>query len=377
MSSDVEAARRAISVLLAWDHRNPAIDRYLAGVARVAVELLHVDRAVVTIASSGFARVVAAAPPGVSDELVHAVHGSVNDVVSRTGRPVMVPGADEALKLPSGFTAYLGVPLRSEGGAVLGTICAFSRSPRGFTESDLATGRLLAECAARSLENHQLYEDALGLARLGQSTATLVHELRSPLTAITMGLYVLHRDGPTHLRDHLSLLLGEAERLDRMVRDALSFAQPLQLHRELFDLRAFVVRRIELLRALPEAARCTIAAPQYGDPLRVEADRDRLVQVLFNLVRNACEATADRGTVRIELAREGGRVGLIVWNPGVIPQHLLSRLPAPFLTTRRNGSGLGLSVVDRIARAHGGTLRIESGPGRGTAVSIWLPAQDS
>jgi len=107
----------------------------------------------------------------------------------------------------------------------------------------------------------------------------------------------------------------------------------------------------------------------------VRADRDQILQVLLNLVRNAVEAMPDGGPVRVTARREGEAVVFSVTDsgPGISPEDL-PRVFEPYFTTKEGGTGLGLAIARRIAEEHGGRLDLESTPGRGATFTLRLPA---
>lgn len=143
------------------------------------------------------------------------------------------------------------------------------------------------------------------------------------------------------------------------------------------DFNGFVADRLELHRARAESQRAEIIfelSPLAG---LVSVDRDRLGQVLDNLVTNALEALpTERGRVKITTAAmDDGphRVALTVTDTGVgIPPSEINRLFEPFYTTKDNGTGLGLFLAAEIVRAHGGEITMESQPGTGTTVQVTL-----
>jgi two-component system nitrogen regulation sensor histidine kinase NtrY len=110
----------------------------------------------------------------------------------------------------------------------------------------------------------------------------------------------------------------------------------------------------------------------------VLADRDQVLQVLLNLVRNALDAMPSGGTLRLAARRAGAGVAFAVSDtgPGVPPADL-PRVFEPYFTTKEGGTGLGLAIARRIAEEHGGSLEVESEPGRGATFTLTLPAAAS
>ena len=109
------------------------------------------------------------------------------------------------------------------------------------------------------------------------------------------------------------------------------------------------------------------------DEIKILADRDKLKQVIINVVRNACEASPVGANVEIEIELTTPLVSICVRNPGeIIPPEVLSKLGQPFFSTKPEGTGLGLAIVNRIVKAHAGRLEFQSDVA-GTCISIELP----
>ena len=109
---------------------------------------------------------------------------------------------------------------------------------------------------------------------------------------------------------------------------------------------------------------------------RFAFDRDQLTQVLWNVALNGVEAMDGRGRLSLEVARQNGDVALAVSDTGPgIPRERLPRVFEPFYSGKPNGSGLGLTIAERIVAAHGGRIEIDSEPGRGTRVTMLFPLE--
>jgi two-component system phosphate regulon sensor histidine kinase PhoR len=220
--------------------------------------------------------------------------------------------------------------------------------------------------------------------------ANVSHELRTPLTCIKGYLETLldgALDDRTHARRFLEVAGTHAERLDRLIDDLLELSNiesgrvtlaPMRL--DLGDVVTSVAAMFER-----QAAQKTQGIDRSVPPgLSVRADRDRLVQILVNLVDNAVKFTPEGGRIRIEAGpAPDGRVEVRVQDTGIgIPSTELPRLTERFYRVDRtrsrevSGTGLGLAIVKHLVQAHGGELRIESELGHGTTVSFTVPAAE-
>jgi two-component system sensor histidine kinase PilS (NtrC family) len=235
------------------------------------------------------------------------------------------------------------------------------------------------------------------MAAVGQLSASLAHEIRNPLAAISGSIQMLQsRLGGAQggePRKLMDIALREIDRLDRLIADFLHYARPGSLRLVPVDVRAAVEEVLEVFEGsrAPEITVSTALQPE----LRVVADPDQLRQVLWNLVLNAAQAMSEGG--RLELRSRAVRdeapqersgedrnvsgdgqkaawVEISVSDQGVgIAQDDLDRIFDPFYTTKRGGSGLGLATVHRVVGNHGGVVRLESRMGKGTTVRIRLP----
>lgn len=215
------------------------------------------------------------------------------------------------------------------------------------------------------------------LAAIGQFTAGIVHEIRTPLA--TIGMALQHFAGLSDLlensRRRALLALDESQRLGRILEDILMYAKPLALRREPVNLG-------ELLRTLPDRAiasdpRLHLDFEALNKLPPLQADRDRLAQVLLNLLRNALDANGDdpRGVhVSGTISSDDKEIVLSIENGGpALAKDQLNRLFEPFYTTKSGGTGLGLPIVRRIVQAHGGSIVVTSDKAQGTCVTLTLP----
>ena len=233
------------------------------------------------------------------------------------------------------------------------------------------------------------------LAAIGQLSASIAHEIRNPLAAISGSIQVLERRTPERADDPearrlMEIVLRETDRLNALITDFLLYARPAPRRVTaiaLGDALDDVLRMFEAVRP----ARVAVAT-RLEPGLVLHADPEQLRQVLWNLVLNAAQAMEKGGRLEIRGARTGeppqeavpGRrnedqaqqdwVEIAVVDEGVgIPMDALDRIFDPFFTTKRGGSGLGLATVHRIVEQHGGSIRVESTLGVGTTVRVRLP----
>jgi signal transduction histidine kinase len=216
------------------------------------------------------------------------------------------------------------------------------------------------------------------LAAVGEFAASLAHEVRNPLTAISLDLKRAQKhigEGGT-ARELLEQALNEVKRLDASVTDALRLARSGLLSPVRLDLREPI--EAALRAAEPAFQECggelqKIALPQ--EPVWVKGEPGALEQLFLNLLLNSAEALEQGGQAGIDIAQESRRIRISVWDTGKgIPPREMDRIFEPFFSTSSEGTGLGLPIAQRIARAHGGELRLDSTSGEGTTAEVTLPA---
>jgi len=162
----------------------------------------------------------------------------------------------------------------------------------------------------------------------------------------------------------------------RLLEDMLLYAKPLELDLQPLDLGQLVREVLDSEQDLARKPGQQFRFNGSSGAARILGERDRLIQILVNLARNACSASPDNGLIdwSVQENLSAGTLTLEVHNGGEpIPPELLARITDPFVTTRSSGTGLGLSIVKRLVIAHGGELQIHSQPGEGTRVRVTFP----
>jgi len=241
--------------------------------------------------------------------------------------------------------------------------------------------------------------------------ASVAHEIGNPLNALHIHLQLMEREvkklraqlappparsgprrtarvqivsegtDPREIADkldrYLAVARGEINRLDYIITQFLQALRPAPIQLSLRSLNEVVLKTLELLQ--PELDnRGILVQPHLARQLPpAPLDAAQMQQVLVNLIKNAMQAMTKGGTLTLQTGVGADGVWVSVGDTGGgIPQEQLNRLFEPFYTTKKKGTGLGLMIVQRIVRAHGGRIEVESQPGRGTTFRIWLPMQE-
>ena len=219
--------------------------------------------------------------------------------------------------------------------------------------------------------------------RLRFNTMAVAHELRTPLTILQGTMQGMVDDVFPMEKQALASLLLQAEGLSRIVEDlrtlSLAIGQQLVMQREMTDLGVLTDAVVTSARPVLDAQGITVESALAGHAASVDAQRIR--QAILALIENACHYAACGGSLRFELAMEAGEIRLRVLDRGPgYPPDICAREPKPFLrgepsrSRATGGTGLGLSVVQAIAVAHGGRLQLSNRPGGGACASLVLPA---
>ncbi|HEV8632216.1 MAG TPA: ATP-binding protein [Thermoanaerobaculia bacterium] len=222
--------------------------------------------------------------------------------------------------------------------------------------------------------------EAERMAYIGTLAAGLAHEIRNPLNSLSLNMQMLEEDlaGDPRLgtRRVLSITRGEIGRLERLVTDFLAYARPRPLEPRRLPAAALLDHARDLLAGQAAAEVVQLRVEDDAPGAWLEVDPQQLSQLLLNLVQNAFFACGERGCpgrVVLRARRDGGRVALEVEDNGIgIADADRERIFEVFYSTRKGGTGLGLAIARRIAAGHGGELEVESTPGAGTIMRLWL-----
>lgn len=302
--------------------------------------------------------------------------------------------------------ALIAVPLKTKD-RILGTLAVDRVQEHSLTQDDLELMTTIASQVAISLDNasasQQIEELNVGLeAKVRERTAELEeadrirshflshvsHELKTPLTSIKGFLQNLldGLTGPVNDKQqrYLSRMLDNSDRLIRMIDDLLDQTRiqtgRLDLVPAEVDLGQCVADAIEQLRPLAQAKRHRLEVSYPPSPLIVWGDRDRLIQIVLNLVQNAVKFTPDEGIIAVTVAQEDQALaGVSVRDSGPgIPPEFIEKIFDPFFKIKetRSGSkglGLGLSIVHTLVALHGGTIVARNKSGQGAELHFTIP----
>jgi signal transduction histidine kinase len=322
---------------------------------------------------------------------IGAVHEEVPEALVRVMQarePALVGASSGLYEYVTGASDGAGrtlifLPLVTRG-ETIGLAAAVSREGKPFTPDDLPLFAELARRASLSIDNARLYRESQQAVRAREEVLAIVsHDLRNPLSAITLGASLLQTSenlGDDD-REQLDAIVVSARRMSRLIADLLDVTRLEGGKRLPIEPAPVAVSDVlheahELFRAQASVATVSI---DYDAPesVVVHADRDRVMQVLSNLIGNALKFTPPGGGISVRAALRDGEVLVTVADTGPgIPHEHLDHIFNPYWQAKRAerlGAGLGLPIARGIVEAHGGRIWAESEPGEGTTFFFTLP----
>ncbi len=316
------------------------------------------DNTVITY-NNAAAEILGIAPEAAVGRPIDTLIPSLKDVLQQIKDDSPLRRGEVPHRDPDGTERTLGIslsPLVDAAGQVLGRIVNFQ---------DLTELRRMEEQVQRSER----------LAAIGRLAAGIAHEIRNPLAAISGSVELLGQMSPAgdDARSLTDIVTREASRLNALITDLLDYARPRPPEKQPLDLAATVSELVRVFENDKELDGTRLEV-EAGAAVMVSADSAQLRQVLWNLVRNAAQASPAGAPIHIAVMSRAGFAELLVQDHGAgIPPEHRARIFEPFFSTKKGGSGLGLAVVHRIVEDHHGRIEVRSPTGGGTLMLVRLP----
>ena len=239
---------------------------------------------------------------------------------------------------------------------------------------DITESRRTAE---KTIESERL--NALTLLAAG-----VAHELGNPLNSLNIHLQLMERQAGKikskareELQHSIDICRDEINRLDSIVSQFLRAIRPSRPQLRPENINTIVEETVRFFSAEIEARDIVVETELHSDLPLLQLDRDQMKQVFYNVIKNSFEAMRRRGILRIRTDRDESHVRIsFIDNGGGMSAEALSHVFEPYYTTKATGTGLGLLIVRRIVREHGGELAIESTEGKGLTLTIRLPLRE-
>jgi len=229
-------------------------------------------------------------------------------------------------------------------------------------------------------EKEKLREEMMRLDRLaslGKLSAGIAHEIRNPLTGLSLLLDDLHDRTASASDDQIMIkkAVAEIERVEGLINALLNYSSPVRAEFRQSDLNQVIHDTVLLMRRQCERQKVRISA-QTGELPSFRFDPEKIKQAMLNITRNALEALPDGGEIIIATAGSGEHATITIRDNGAgIQEEDLPLIFEPFFTRKGAGTGLGLSITQRIMEEHHGSISVESGRTSGTIFTLTLPLQ--
>jgi K+-sensing histidine kinase KdpD len=273
--------------------------------------------------------------------------------------------------------SIMGVPLITKD-KVVGVLEVLNKQEGEFSEADENLLTVLGAQAAVAIENSRLFQQS-------DLIAEFVHELRNPLASINTASYLLLRPeiSPEQSHQIITNIQSETMRLTTLTSSFLDLARlesgRVQFHKSSFPIKVMFEECLSIMQAKADESRVTILVDVPGDIPDIQADRDKLKQVILNLVSNAIKYNRPGGKVVMRASMSENEWGLYVDDTGFgIPESDLPNMFQKFYRVRAveskvMGTGLGLSICKGIVQGHGGRIEVQSKLGEGTRFIVHIP----
>ncbi|HEY61312.1 MAG TPA: GAF domain-containing sensor histidine kinase [Anaerolineae bacterium] len=273
--------------------------------------------------------------------------------------------------------SLLGAPLISKT-RVVGVLEAINKKFGKFTKNDTDVLMTLSAQAAVAIETSWLFQQS-------DLISEFVHELRTPLASINTAAYLLTRTSiPKDQQDQMvGIVYSETKRLSQMATDFLDLARMesgrIQFAKQRFPLNDLTEECIELVRSQAQDKKINLTMSTSADDLIIEGDRDKIKQVILNLLSNALKYNQPGGKILVQTKSKGNFAELSITDTGPgIPQEHLNYIfnkffRVPGLEEYAQGTGLGLSIAKHIIESHGGIIEVESKVNHGSTFTVTIP----
>lgn len=215
------------------------------------------------------------------------------------------------------------------------------------------------------------------LAALGEVAARVAHEIRNPLVSLGGFARRLEKKLNGGLKEYADIIAKEVERLETILNEILSFVKETRVRKEIVDAQKLMEEVVSLVRSEIEDRGIAIVQ-DFPEPIELFVDPNRIKDALLNVVRNAIQAVGQTGTISLKAYRKNKTCVIEIKDTGTgIAEEDLSFIFDPFYTTKKQGTGLGLTITHRIVEEHDGRIEVESRAGQGSLFRLLIPIKEA
>lgn len=365
------------------------LKRVLENLMQVATDLTDTEASAILLLDKKTGELYFEAATGTKSAEASRVRVPMNSIggtVVSEGRPLLIPDVHQDPRWAQNVDrqtqfqtrSILAVPLTLRGDVIGAVEVLNKRHDALFTDDDVNALAILAGQSAIAIENARLFEQRDYLS-------DIAHELRAPLTAIS-GYSQMLLEEPSDdemLREFIQIIYDEARRMGELVNNFLDLARMESGRTELIksdtNVNDIVEQVVAMSRPAAQQRDIAIHVQMAPDLPVIQADNNRLKQVVINLVNNAIKYNREGGQITVSAQVDDGRLHVAVRDTGVgiLPEDL-TRLGEKFFRVRGAseetlGSGLGLAIAKQIVEFHGGQFNVESTYGEGSTFGFWIP----
>jgi signal transduction histidine kinase len=381
-----------------------SLEPLLRIIIQSATELTHTEACSIMLLDKRtgelhFAHSIGEGSEGLRDVTV-PLDTSIAGWVVRKGKPLLIRDAkadprwhsqvDKTIDFDT--RSILGVPLKVKD-EIIGVMELLNKiGDQGFSQDDIQIASTLAAQAAIAIENARLLDELQRaydeLAELDQLKSDFVsvasHELRTPLAVILGYASFLREEVSGEAGEQLAIVLQSAMRLRSIIDDMVNLRHvetgEAQLEREIFSMKELINEVTDEFAQFAKAKQQMLRLDLPDNPLKIDADQQKIYLVLANLLSNAVKFTPSEGRLQVSAQRKGDEIWIAVMDTGIgIPERDSTRIfnrfyqVEPSLTRRYEGMGLGLSIAKSMVDLHSGRIWVESVVGKGSRFTVVLP----
>ncbi|KPL04955.1 MAG: hypothetical protein AMJ73_03105 [candidate division Zixibacteria bacterium SM1_73] len=297
-------------------------------------------------------------------------------------------GIKGKLEEDSDFSQYLdsvsSFPIIAEG-ILHGVLSVGNRAHKIISEDQKHLISIIASQAASLYERQKSILNATRLLTMGNMVSEITHDLKKPLTNIKGTLQLLKEKwSDTEAKEkYFDMVEQEIFRLNDLTREIVNFSNPNKYELERKDIRLSLDRALNLVKRDLDTRKISLKKDLQEVP-SIFINENEIMEVLLNIILNAIEAMPEGGELQVSLKsyqdpKKKGQfvqIGIADTGCGIAPENL-NRIFDRYFTTKKEGTGLGLAVVERIVKAHGGFVSVKSELGKGTSFFVNLPAEQN